>query len=648
MAIVKMSKFSLFAFDSEREDLLHELQKFKYVHFLDQEENESLKDEGLKNISVSEKVVAINEEITKVRYGIDLLSKYFERDSGIKAMQKGKENFDFMSFEKKAKEIDYLPLYAQLRELNTKKEALNQEASKLNTLVDELTPWTKLNTSIKSLNSFRQTEVNMGTVPKKLKEKLQSDLLSTQYTYLEILSEDKDNLYILALYSKSEEEMVEEILRNNSFTKARLSIEGRPIEEITRLNKELNAIEEDLRSLENEIKGLSNNLPDLELVYDYLMNKKLRIASSEKFLMTENVNVIKGYVPEKMITEFTEKIKKVLGKVYYLDIKEAELDDPEVPTLLENSKFAKSFESLTGMYALPKYNEIDPTPLLAPFYLIFFGMMAADVAYGLIMLIGTVFVLKTFNLSESMKQSIKFFFYLSFSVIFWGFLYGSFFSGIIPLPGLFDPAVDYNSLLILSIIFGLIHIFFALGISAYINIRDGRVKDAIFDVGFWYMALIGAIVYLLGMVVTLPSVARTIAMVVMVLGMLGIVATGGRDAQSIGGKIGGGIYELYGISGYVGDFVSYSRLMALGLSGGFIAGAVNMMAGMLVNKGIIGIIGAVIIFIGGQMFNLGLSLLGAYVHTIRLTFVEFFGKFYEGGGKDFDLFISKPKYVNLK
>lgn len=233
MAIVKMSNFSLFAFDSERENLLHELQKFEYVHFLNLDEDESLKDEGLKSISVPESVVAIDEEISKAKYAIDLLSKYFVKETGIKAMQKGKENFEFIEFEERASSVVYLPLYNQLRELSTKNESLSQEVAKLNTSIDELTPWAKLNTSIKNLSSFDQTEVSMGTIPKKLREKLQSDLLKTQYTYNEIVSEDRDNLYILILFSKSEAEMVMEILRNNSFSKIKLNAEGIPAEEIS-------------------------------------------------------------------------------------------------------------------------------------------------------------------------------------------------------------------------------------------------------------------------------------------------------------------------------------------------------------------------------------------------------------------------------
>jgi V/A-type H+-transporting ATPase subunit I len=648
MAIVKMSNFSLFAFDSERENLLHELQKFEFVHFLNLNKDESLKEIGLKTVEVPESILAIDEDISMVNYAIDILSNYYIRETGIKAMQKGQECFDFTQLEERAKNIDYLPIYEQLKSLWTRKEGLNQDIEKLKTKIEELNPWMGLDSPIKDIYSFDQSEVILGFIPKKLRTSLENDLMDMKYTYLEFISQDKDNEYLILLTSKDESEYVNDILKNNSFSKSLLIGNTTPKNEISILNQKIDNLNVDLQKYETEIRSLAVNLPNLEIVYEYLSNLKLRIVSSENFLMTESVNVIQGYIPTNMVDKFSEVVKSILGNVYYLEIEDAELENPDVPILLKNSKFAESFESLTGMYALPRYNEIDPTPFLAPFYFLFFGMMGADVGYGLVMLIGTFIVLRKFNLNESTKRFVRFFYYLSFSVMMWGFLYGSIFGGIIPITGLINPAEDYNTLLILSIIFGLIHIYFALGMRAYLIIRDGKVIDAIYDVGFWYLALTGGIVYLLNMVVSMPPIFKSISFIAMIGGMVGIVATGGRSATSIGGKIGGGIYSLYGISSYVGDFVSYSRLMALGLSGGFIAGAVNMMAGMVADKGIIGIIGAIIIFIVGQIFNLGLSLLGAYVHTIRLTFVEFFGKFYEGGGKGFDLFRSKPKYINLK
>lgn len=648
MAIVKMSNFNLFAFDSNRDDLLHELQKFEYVHFVDLDEDEDLKEEGLKNVTVPESIVEIDEEIAKARYAIDVLLKYHSEETGLKAMLEGKPNFTFKELEEKASNIDYLPIYEELKEYASKVNKFEEEEKQLNALKEELKHWVKLEYPIKDLRTFEQSKVFVGTLPKKIADKLKGDLVDLEYAYIETISEDDEYVYLFALTSKDEADELYEILRSNSFSAVDLTGEGTPKEEITSIDEKLGQVAEEKKKVENAIIALLKHLPDFEIVYEYLTNKKLRLSASENFLSTESVNVIKGYIPTDMEKDFKEAIERSQPQAYYLEVKEADRDDPDVPVLLKNSKFVETFESLTNMYALPRYNEIDPTPLLAPFYLTFFGMMVADMGYGLLMLIATAFVLKKGNLEDSKKKFIRFFFYLSFSVIAWGALYGSFFGDLLPIKGLVDPAQEYQSILIVAVIFGLIHLFFGLGIKAYMDIRDKRYFDALCDVGFWYMALAGGIVLILTTVVPISATVKTVSKIVMIIGLAGILLTGGREGKSTGAKIGMGIYELYGISGYVGDFVSYSRLMALGLSGGFISAAVNMIAGMLFGSGILGILFGVIIIIFGQLLNIFLSLLGAYVHTSRLMYVEFFGKFYDGGGKRFDSFRSKPEFINLK
>lgn len=648
MAIVKMTEFSLFAFDSEKENLLHELQKFEYVHFQDLEQDNGLSEMGLRSVKVPESLVAIDEDISRVNAGIEILSKYHQKESGIKAMKTGLDNYTFEELEQKASEIDYMPIYQNIRELWNKREKFKGEKDKSKIKIDELEPWTTLDIPISYLEEMERAVLFIGTIPSNLKEVLVEEMSDYETTHYEVVGEDKDNAYVVVISYGDEAEEVKESLRNTSFSKVTLAGDKKPSQEIIMLEDKISSLDEEIEVMDKALELAVVNLSDLQVMYEYLNNKKLRIAAAENFLVTDQVNVIKGYVPTGKIEEFDQKLKDTLGNIYYIQMKEAEREDRNIPILLENSNFVKPFESLTEMYALPRYDEVDPTPLLAPFYLIFFGMMAADVGYGIIMLLGTFLVLKYFNLSEKTKGFIKFFYYLSFSVLIWGFLYGSFFGGIIPLKGLFEPATDYNTLLILSIIFGLIHIYYGLALKAYIAIRDKKYMDALFDVGFWYVALTGAIVYLLNMVMDLPEVVKTASFWVMIGGMVGIVLTGGRDANGAVGKVGGGLYSLYGITGYVGDFVSYSRLMALGLAGGFIAGAVNMMAGMVSGSGPIGFVAAIVIFIFGQTFNLGLSFLGAYVHSIRLIFVEFFSKFYEGGGKKFKDFRSKPKYINLR
>ena len=648
MAIVKMSKFSLFTFDSERDNLLHELQKFEYVHFINPEEDENLVEEGLETVSIPKSIGEVNEEISQVKYSIDILSKHYERESGIKAMIKGKDNYTFEELEEKALEYDYGPVYTKLRNLANEINGYDQEASNLNTLKEELIHWRALDYPIKDLKAFTESEIFIGTVPVKLKDKLNEDLLDLKYTHMEIINEDKNNMYLLALTSKYEAESLNQILRNNGFSKVTLNGEGTPKEELNAIDERLKLLEDEKSKVIEEIKGLAQDVPNLEVYYEYLMNKKLRVTAAENFLTTEKVNVARGYIPTDKAEEFKELIKKTHKDAFYLEIEEADKDDPNVPILLKNSKFVEAFESLTSMYALPKYNEVDPTPYLAPFYLAFFGMMVADAGYGIIMLIATIVALKVANLSESQEKFLRFFHYLSYSTIAWGLFFGSCLGGAIPIPGIMDPATQYQELLIISIAFGIIHLFFALGIQVYMKVRDGQYLDAFFDVGFWYMALSGGIVFLVSFVVPLAPVIAQIAKWVMIAGMAGIVLTSGRSVKSTPGKLVAGLYELYGISGYVGDFVSYSRLMALGLSGGFIAASINMIVGMLAGKGPVGILGGIVVFVVGQLFNIFLSLLGAYVHTIRLTYVEFFGKFYEGGGKAFNLFRSKTKYINIK
>ena len=643
-----MSSFSLFTFDSDRDRLLHELQKFGSVHFTDLKADETLSEEGLETLEVPADLAVIDEEIQSVKYALDLLRQYDQRESGLKAMIKGKDSFTFQELEDKVSEFDYDPIISKFRALTGKIDHLSQEEMKLKALTEELRPWKKLDYEVKSLRDFSFSEVFTGTVPKKLMEKLKSDLEPLKETHFEVLSEGKDEAYILGITSSTEREEFNEILRNNSYTSLSIPTEGTPTAEMEKIRVELSRMKSEKAEVKAEIKSMANYLPQFEEVYEYLLNKKLRFAAESNFLKTENVNVISGYVPTEKAVQFRKAVEGAQDNAFYLEIEDAVDTDKEVPILLKNGSFSETFESLTTMYALPTYNSVDPTPYLAPFYFAFFGMMVADLAYGIILLAVTGIALKFFNLDKGTKLFVKFLFYLSFSVIAWGLIYGSFFGDLIKLPSLIAPMEQYTELLVISIIFGGIHLFYALAIKAYLSFREGKPLDALFDVGFWYMALMGAIGFLAAGFVPVPDVVKPISMWVMIIGMVGIVLTGGRENKSVGGKLAGGFYSLYGISGYIGDFVSYSRLMALGLSGGFIAVAMNMIMNMLFDMGPIGILPGIIIFIFGQLFNLFLSALSAYVHTSRLTYVEFFGKFYEGGGKAFKLFRNKSKYINVE
>ena len=655
MAIVKMSKFDLVVFAEQRAKVLKKLQKFKEVNFVDielhDENGELSKDavEGVTKYVNNEELTHIDERLYQLSNAISLIKKYDERKTRLRDVIHGNENYTFDELAKKALTYDWKKVSSELNKIGTQYSQIKSEISKKYMRYDEIDLWERLDVNPKELKNLKKVNTFLGTVPIKLKGTFIDGISKLDKTYYEELKIVKDEVYYLVISSidESEKEKLAEVFRNSSFTVENLDIDAVPQDYKNELQKEISELKKEKRKLKAQIKTYSEDLTDLQAVYEYMQNKKLRIVESEKLAQTENTILIKGWIPTEKVSEFEKVIKDEAGDNYYLTFTDADRDDATVPIKLKNGKVASTFENLTGMYAYPRYNEIDPTPLFTPFYILFFGMMGADVGYGLVLLLATMFVLKVVNLSSQMRKSIKFFFYLSFSVIFWGLLYGSYFGATIPgMWRLVDPASQYNDLLIGSILFGVVHIFVGLAIKAYMLIRDGKSLEAVYDVLFWYMALIGGMLFLIFKLMNLSAVVANVSMWVMIAGMGGIVLTGGREAKGVGAKLGGGLYSLYGISSYVGDFVSYSRLMALGLSGGFIASAINMIAGMIGGNWF-GMIFIPVILIAGHLFNMFLSFLGAYVHTSRLMYVEYFGKFYEGGGKPFKDFRTENKYINL-
>ena len=655
MAIVKMSKFDLVVFAEQRAKVLKKLQKFKEVNFVDielhDENGELSKDavEGVTKYVNNEELTHIDERLYQLSNAISLIKKYDERKTRLRDVIHGNENYTFDELAKKVLSYDWKKVSSELNKIGTQYSQIKSEISKKYMRYDEIDLWERLDVNPKELKNLKKVNTFLGTVPIKLKGSFIDGISELNKTYYEELKIVKDEVYYLVISSidESEKQKLAEVFRNSSFTVENLDIDAVPQDYKNGLQKEISELKKEKRRLKAQIKTYSEDLTDLQAVYEYMQNKKLRIVESEKLAQTENTILIKGWIPTEKVSEFEKVVKDEAGDNYYLTFTDADRDDATVPIKLKNGKVASTFENLTGMYAYPRYNEIDPTPLFTPFYILFFGMMGADVGYGLVLLFATMFVLKVVNLSSQMRKSIKFFSYLSFSVIFWGLLYGSYFGATIPgMWRLVDPASQYNDLLIGSILFGVVHIFVGLAIKAYMLIRDGKSLEAVYDVLFWYMALIGGMLFLIFKLMNLSAVVANVSMWVMIAGMAGIVLTGGREAKGVGAKLGGGLYSLYGISSYVGDFVSYSRLMALGLSGGFIASAINMIAGMISGSWV-GMIFIPVILIAGHLFNMFLSFLGAYVHTSRLMYVEYFGKFYEGGGKPFKDFRTENKYINL-
>ena len=370
--------------------------------------------------------------------------------------------------------------------------------------------------------------------------------------------------------------------------------------------------------------------------------------------VTENIFYLSGYIPERC----AEKVVKELEEKYCAAVNITEPgEDEEAPVLLQNNSFASPVEGITEMYSLPGKHDIDPNAIMGFFYYVFFGMMFSDAGYGLLMVIATLIVLLKAKPEGNKRKTVLMYLYCGISTMFWGIMFGSFFGdaiNIIRTNYLHLPEMrlyvwlnpqgdDLMTTMLFCFLFGIIHLFVGVGIKGYMSWKEGDKFGALADTLSIYMAVGGAAPICAGMIIPMPEAVTNVAKYIALAGVVLIVLTAGRASKGIFGKLGAGLYALYNvISGYLSDILSYSRLLALGLVTGIIGSVVNMM-GTLPNNMVVKTVLFIIVFIFGHTVNFGINIIGAYVHTNRLQYVEFFSRFYEGGGNAFT-----PLKVNSK
>ena len=638
MAIVKMDKFNLLSFDSDRESLLNTLQDFNYVHFNDL--LLSPEDDYLTELSESEKLAKLDESLNKVNYAIDLIEDY-NKD----LIEETKTKVNEMSLDevnKKGSNFTFDLVHQKLRDLTGEREKLVSKRDNLKSKYEDLTPWKDIDVNLDSLYNSDRFFLETGLIPNKFYDDLQKAMVerSMDGSLVYKVSEKDGNAYVVATSTLALEEEFNELLREFAFSRVRVASDDKVGIYLESISKEIEELDVKIKEVDNKIKDFKKYLKDLYIYQAYIINCRRKEASSENFLKTRQMNIIEGYIPADKSNDFNEKLTEVLEDKYILDLIPADKDDPNVPIILENNKLIEPYESVVETYALPKYSELDPTPLIAPFYTIFTGFMIGDLGYGLLGVIGILLALKLQLFPKDKEKILKLFLRISISACVFGFLFGSVFGGIIDVPfGWIDTTTDINELITMSIIIGGISLFFALGVKGYMAVRDGHFDVLIFDTLTWYMAVGGAIALIL--------TKNPIAKYIMIAGMVLIVLFAGRKKKSWPVRIASGTYELYGITSWIGDFVSFLRLMALVLSGGFVAYSVNLIVEMMVGKSIGGLIGGILVFVVFQLFNMFLSYLSAYVHSLRLIYVEMFNKFYEGGGIKFREMTEDTNNINI-
>jgi len=646
-----MNKISLIGLESEKERILENLMKLGVVEITDSKEKMS-SDDWKELVDVdgdNESVSRLDAQIDRVSAIIDYLDKFDKRKKPLFSARRDISISDLnMVLQNQDK------LWTVINEINQYDEMLSNlkaEKNKNSNLILSLKPWEALDIPLE-LTSTASSTVLIGVVPEMANtDKIKQDLDDTvPESYFEVLGKDKEQSYLLIVYLTSKEEDTMNVLKQYSFSKVTFKeLSGTVQHNISQASENIENIDNEIEDIENKMASYVKYKDDLEVLHDHLAIERERKIVRSNFLKTNKVFMLEGWLPENS----AEQVKAFLEKSSdcFIEIIKPK-DDEEFPVLLANKAIPSSVESITNMYSVPNSKEIDPNAIMAPFFILFFGLMLGDGAYGAIMTILAGIILKAFKLEEGTKKFMKLMLYCGISTMFWGLLFGSWF-GIPNIPAVwFNPVEDPELLLSYSLLFGAIHIYVGLGVRAANFIKDKKYLDAVFDVLFWYILFTGFILFVLPYI---PKVDPekvtslvTLGKYLMVIGAVLLILTQGRDKKNIIAKLFGGVASLYDLVSFMSDVLSYSRLLALGLATSVIASIVNQMATMFGFNNILKIIAVVAILAFGHLFNFAINALGAYVHSCRLQYIEFFGKFYQGGGTAFEPFKAKTKYINLK
>lgn len=652
MAIAKMHKIRVVTLKKHAEFLYSVLQSLQVVEPKEVsretfEEDENYEDRLRDSMESDKELVRLQTLKSRTGNAIKFLERHIPAKSFREKHGVPTPVFTLEELDDEVEKHDVTGLVRELHQIRDQLVDIDVEVEEQLEKEDFLINWNKLRLTPQDISDFKYVGVLAGTVPHTADNEYVDRLKDIPELLVEEVLHTDDLFGFVGYYNTEDQEQVMEELQEIRFDRLHYPYENIPSEEVKLTREYLDNLRETRKEILEELNVRTNDMETLQLAYEYYYAAEQRRRATHLAFKTDNLHAFEGWIEKDKTDEMESFIYQNIPQnellIEYANIEDEEIDD--VPIKLNNNAITAPFETVTQMYALPKYNEMDPTPWVAPFYMLFFGMMLADLGYGLLLWLGTFFMLRFMNLKDGMKKNVKFFHLLSYPTIIVGLVYGSLFGTTIPtqIINLNDQAVE---VLIGAMAIGIVHLILALALNIYVNLKLGKPLDAIKDGLTWLTVLVAAVVAALAGLVFNNSGLFTGALIAIGIALIVVVIVSTIQEKNKFAGLMWGVYDVYGVSGYIGDVVSYSRLMALGMSGGSIAAAFNLLVGMLPvwARFTIGIL----LIIGLHLFNLFLSALSGYVHGLRLIFVEFFGKFYEGGGRRFEPLKAREDYVRIK
>ena len=643
MAILKMKKLRICGVSEEQTQLIRQLQLLGSVEI---GAPCALTDtQGVQVFCAGDgkSADALLRTSARLTSALETLKHYETKKGGLFAARPEKTIGELFSDEAYAAALDTAQAVLDAQDARSR---LAAEKSRLTAVRESFVPWQQLPLPLETLGT-QHTRILLGTVPAQTDlEALRARVFeAADEVQLEQISADQQSLYLLVFVHKCAAEAVGAALREAGFALTTFDgVQGTAAENIRRTDEAIAACEQQDAEKLAELTALAEQKSALQLAFDRCTQEIAKAQAADRLVHSEKTFCLGGWVP----CEDVGKLEALLsGFCCAWELTDPAPEEyPDVPVKLKNNKLTWPLNMVTEMYSLPAYDGVDPNPLMAPFFILFYGIMMADMGYGLLMILASIIITKKSRPKGTSGQMFGLMFSCGISTFLMGALTGGFFGDFLPqlvgiidpdttfkaLPSIFTPLDDTITILIGAMALGFVQIVTGMAISFVEKIKKGQIMDAIWEELTWWIVFAG-----------IACMALGVTNIVLYVGLAMVVVGSGWSAKGFGKvtAIFGSVYNH--VTGYFGDILSYSRLMTLMLAGSVIASVFNTLGAIPGNVVFFLIVSAL-----GNGLNFALNLLSCYVHDLRLQCLEYFGKFYQDGGKPFEPLAINTKYVDIQ
>ena len=655
MAIVEMQKIHILALARHKDEILKYLQRNEAVDIQQVSEAE-------RTPPPAEELGRIELELAEIKSAIAFLEEITEKKkSFIETFIPSKEEISEQELTQVCREFNCAEIVKICAGLENRLANQRNLRNELQSEYDRLQPWKNLDTPLNTLTCAVKTCFLPGKIKpgqfQDFKDQLQK---ISEAVEIMVIDRTREDVFVILIHLAREKERFAELLAKSSFEQLTLPLsEHTPAQEMSRLRQLMKETESEIREIVSETRELVRHLSRLKFMHDFVLERRSTLSVKQKFAETEYTFVIEGWVKKTDFEKIKRELERITAEMEVFKLDPAPGEKP--PVALKNPPPLSPFELITKIYGTPRHDEFDPSLALSFFFALFFGLCLGDFGYGVILALISIYFLKKYRLPEGGRKLFRLLLLGGGVSALVGILTGSYLGfnpkgipeAFFPLKHflssiqIIDPIKTPLTMLILSLALGVTQILFGISLQMAERIKNREYASAILDDGLWIFFL-GSLVFL---IVSNAAYAPTVRLAswMSIAGAIGLILTQGRHKKNIAQKFLSGLLSLYKVSGYMGDTLSYSRLLALGMSTTIIGSVINILAGMV--KGgvpVLGIALMIVLLILGHLFNLVIGTLGAFVHSTRLQMVEFFSKFYEGGGREFRPYRREAEYTILK